>query len=410
MQGLSVKDMMDRLREHWPAAMATVLVLLLSLLLSAWFPAWLCVLLVALIWSLSILMAGQPGRSFEGDGPLSTKGDGKASQDLDQALWDLVLEIDQLMVTEITELRELVQQAVNLVSHGAGNLRQSFENLSTASEEQQALVLRLVGGLSVKTGSTGEMIDLNTFMLENSRVMNDHVQMLIDVSKHSVEVAHQVDDLSNQMGQIFSLLDSAKHIAGQTNLLALNAAIEAARAGEAGRGFAVVAQEVRKLSRDSDKFNEEIRHLVEQANRVFAHTREIVSRMASQDMNASIDAKGSVDEMMVQVRQMSQVIEEGLQQVSGGMARVQQSVGDAVRLLQFEDITTQVLERAGHRIDFMDRFIAELRQLPLVEPAHSRLQLEDSRRRLEALRSQLRESAHRPVHQKSMEEGEIELF
>ncbi|EHQ51722.1 methyl-accepting chemotaxis sensory transducer [Ectothiorhodospira sp. PHS-1] len=314
------------------------------------------------------------------------------------------------MVSEIDELRELVRQAGNLVSHAAGDLRQSFENLSATSQEQQILILRLVGGMSGQGDGATEMIDINNFMHENSRVMNDHVKMLIDVSKHSVEVAHQVDDLSSQMEQIFSLLDSAKHIAGQTNLLALNAAIEAARAGEAGRGFAVVAQEVRKLSRDSDKFNEEIRTLVEQANRVFAYTREIVGRMASQDMNASIDAKGSVDEMMVQVRQMNQVMEEGLQRVSAGASSVQQNVGDAVRLLQFEDITAQVLERAVRRIDFMERFVAELRQLPLDEPGHSRSQLQDSRTRLEALRSQLRDAAHRPVHQKSMEEGEIELF
>ncbi|MCG5512945.1 methyl-accepting chemotaxis protein [Ectothiorhodospira shaposhnikovii] len=409
MQGLSVKDVMDDLRRHWPAALVSVVILLVLVLLPAWLPAWLAVLLVALTWPVSMIMTGRPGASPAVDE--SHAGDrGEASADHDQALWSLVLEIDQLMVSEIDELRELVRQAGNLVSHAAGDLRQSFENLSVTSQEQQALILRLVGGFSGKVDADGDMIDLNNFMHENSRVMNDHVQMLIDVSKHSVEVAHQVDDLSSQMEQIFSLLDSAKHIAGQTNLLALNAAIEAARAGEAGRGFAVVAQEVRKLSRDSDKFNEEIRSLVEQASRVFAYTREIVGRMASQDMNASIDAKGSVDEMMAQVRKMNRVMEEGLQRVSSGVTSVHQNVGDAVRLLQFEDITAQVLERAVRRIDFMERFVAELRQLPLAEPGHSRSQLQDSRTRLEALRSQLRDAAHRPVHQKSMEEGEIELF
>nr|WP_242472420.1 methyl-accepting chemotaxis protein [Ectothiorhodospira mobilis] len=230
------------------------------------------------------------------------------------------------------------------------------------------------------------------------------------MGKHSVEVAHQVDDLATLMGQIFELLDSAKHIAGQTNLLALNAAIEAARAGEAGRGFAVVAQEVRKLSRDSDRFNEQIREHVEKASQLFGHTRDVVGRMASQDMNTSISAKGSMDEMMNQVQQLNQRISRGLDEMSQQAQQVQDSVNAAVRLLQFEDITRQVLERAQMRIDFMERFVAELRQLPLVEPGRSRNQVEQARARLESLREELRQAAHKPVQQTSMGGGEIELF
>ncbi|MCG5493752.1 methyl-accepting chemotaxis protein [Ectothiorhodospira variabilis] len=212
------------------------------------------------------------------------------------------------------------------------------------------------------------------------------------------------------MSEIFGLLDSAKHIAGQTNLLALNAAIEAARAGEAGRGFAVVAQEVRKLSQDSDQFNEQIRAQVEQANRLFGHAREVVGRMASQDLNTSITAKGSMDEMMEQLQKLNQSLAEGLDHMSGVAERVQQNVDAAVRLLQFEDIAGQVLDRAHTRIDFMERFVSELRQLPMVEPERSQQQLEQARGRLKALREELRDAAHRPVNQKSMDEGDIELF
>jgi len=204
-------------------------------------------------------------------------------------------------------------------------------------------------------------------------------------------------------------LESAKRIARQTNLLALNAAIEAARAGEAGRGFAVVAQEVRKLSQDASEFNDQIRQQVEQAQLVFADTRDIVGTMASQDMNASITAKGAMDEMIVQVQGLNSMVADGLDQLTHVVGRVQLNVDTAVRLLQFEDITRQVLEQAKMRIDFMDRFVAELRQIPLGQvrsPEH----IDEARLRLESLREDLIAAAHRPVSQKSMHEGDIELF
>ncbi|SEP72437.1 methyl-accepting chemotaxis protein [Ectothiorhodospira magna] len=407
MPGWSATATRDKLMGHWPAMVVSVLVLMLSLPFSHLLPTWVWVLLVVLVWPLWIL------RQTDSEHPASRDSGNQqlmpASRDQDRELWSLVVEIDAMMATEIAELRELVTQTGSLVEQAAVDLRASFESLSSASAHQQRLVTGLVGGFSGGKDQK-QIIDMNAFMQENARVMNEHVQMLIDMSKHSVEVAHQVDDLSQQMDDIFSLLDSAKHIAGQTNLLALNAAIEAARAGESGRGFAVVAQEVRKLSQDSDKFNEQIRGLVEQANRVFAYTRDIVGRMASQDMNASIDAKGSVDDMMRQVNMLNQTVEDGLNQIADVVGDVGRNVGDAVRLLQFEDIASQVLERAVRRINFMERFVAELRQLPMVEPDHSRRQLEEARGRLERLRQELKDAAHRPVHQKSMDEGDIELF
>ncbi|MCX7946944.1 MAG: methyl-accepting chemotaxis protein, partial [Hydrogenophilus sp.] len=179
------------------------------------------------------------------------------------------------------------------------------------------------------------------------------------MSKHSIKVAHQIDDLSAQMEHIFEQLDGAKRIARQTNLLALNAAIEAARAGEAGRGFAVVAQEVRKLSQDAAEFNDLIRSQIERAQQVFAETRTIVGQMASQDMSASISAKGAMDEMILQVQRLNRQMDEGLQELNQIVDRLQANVDAAIRLLQFEDITRQVLERAEIRLGLIERFISE---------------------------------------------------
>lgn len=60
MLGLSVTDVMNGLRPHWPAALLSVVMLLL-VLVPAWVPGWLGMVLVMLFWPLSILMAGRAG-------------------------------------------------------------------------------------------------------------------------------------------------------------------------------------------------------------------------------------------------------------------------------------------------------------------------------------------------------------
>ncbi|MCF1183692.1 methyl-accepting chemotaxis protein [Marichromatium gracile] len=398
---------MSKLKPYWPPLALGLVVLLQQVLLPGLIPPWLGTLLLALGWAGTLwwtLRPGQPPARQE-----STPEYARA----DRELWELVREIDALIVPEMAELRELIGQVDGLVEQASSDLQASFQGLSDTSKTQQDLVMRLVQGMSGgEDDAAGEVahIDMNVFLEENSRLLEENVARLIDMGKHSVQVVHQIEDLSAQIDGIFTGLDGATKIARQTNLLALNAAIEAARAGESGRGFSVVAQEVRKLSMDSAAFTEQIRGQVEQTQGFFADTHAIVARMASQDMNASITAKGAMDDMIEQVQLLNQNVSSGLEQLTAIVDRIQVSVADAVRLLQFQDIAHQVMMRAQVRIDFMERFAAELRQLPLIEPSSSGDELAAARVRLEQLRGELEQTAHRSVTQQSMDEGEIELF
>lgn len=398
----------SRLRRFWPALILNSLLLLLALLVPAWLPAWLVALLPPLAWLANIL--------FDAPDPATQASEQRTdvvalaeTRRWDQEIWSLVVDVDDLIRSEIQELREMVNQTLGLIANAVNDLQQSFTGMLHESESQQTLVNRLMQGEHA-AGHGEQHIDINDFLQENSALLSENVERLIIMGKNSIEVAHQVDDLSEQMDGIFTLLDNANSIARQTNLLALNAAIEAARAGEQGRGFAVVAQEIRKLSQNSAQFNEQIRQQVQQSQRIFATTRDIVGNMASQDMSTSINAKGKMDEMTTKVQALNTMVATGIDEMGVVVERLRENVNAALRLLQFEDIVRQVLERADKRIAFLDRFASELRQLPLAQRDETGEQVDAAKHRLETLRNEVAAAAHRAVSQQSMDAGELELF
>lgn len=71
-------------------------------------------------------------------------------------------------------------------------------------------------------------------------------------------LARDINQLNTRATEVNEIVSIIHDVADQTNLLALNAAIEAARAGESGRGFAVVADEVRRLAKRTAEATVEI--------------------------------------------------------------------------------------------------------------------------------------------------------
>ncbi|MGQ9830378.1 MAG: methyl-accepting chemotaxis protein [Thermochromatium sp.] len=404
---IRVGTILETLKIHWPPLLLGMMVLLQVLLLPGLAPSWLGIGLMIAIWPLWLSVQERQPVVGDGDQMMASGVIPRTGGAEERAFWDAVLETDRLFAPLIQELKDLVRQARDLISHAINDLHHSFSGLFDESKAQQQLVMSLVGKIELE--EKGTLIDIDDFLAANSRLLSQNIERLIEMSKHSISVAHQIDDLSAQIEHIFDQLDGAKRIARQTNLLALNAAIEAARAGEAGRGFAVVAQEVRKLSQDAAEFNDQIRRQIEQTQSFFAETREIVGHMASQDLNTSITAKGSMDEMTAQVQRLNARMSAGLDELNRIVDRIQTNVGAAVRLLQFEDITRQVLERAELRITLVERFVTELRSIPLGE-LRSPEAIEQARIRLNALHADLLATAHCAVSQTSMDEGEIEFF
>ncbi|HPD05935.1 MAG TPA: methyl-accepting chemotaxis protein, partial [Spirochaetota bacterium] len=188
---------------------------------------------------------------------------------------------------EIGSIATSIKTLTSKISAVIGQIKNSSEELSTASEQMSAGISALSDVASNQSASTQEITatieeisaNLDSIVIntkEESKslsLFSTHLQELSQsifsfllIMEESLNRTQTISSEAQQ-GQVAlqqmntsmkKIVDSShgianvaqiiRGIADQVNLLALNAAIEAARAGEAGRGFAVVADEITKLA------------------------------------------------------------------------------------------------------------------------------------------------------------------
>jgi methyl-accepting chemotaxis protein len=188
-----------------------------------------------------------------------------AAGDLTVAIDDIGNDYAKLQAdfnTAVEALNGVIQaiaESTSIVNDSAGNISEATNNLSKRTEQQAAALEETAAALdeitaTVKTASerAGEARE----MVAETKTSTGRSGAIV---RDAVAAMNRIEDSSNRIGQIISVIDE---IAFQTNLLALNAGVEAARAGEAGRGFAVVAQEVRELAQRSANAAKEIKTLI----------------------------------------------------------------------------------------------------------------------------------------------------
>jgi len=335
--------------------------------------------------------------------------DDRLNRSIDQYASGLDSCTNQEIVTIQTELGQLKTVIADAVVTMSG----SFNGLHTLTSEQSGLVHSLMNNLG-EASENEEGLNFSKFARETDKVLGLFIDHILDISKQSMEMVGVITDLGEHMAKVEKLLTDVQGIADQTNLLALNAAIEAARAGEAGRGFAVVADEVRNLSRNSDKFSEEIRVVVNASKKNINLAHEMIEKMASKDMNVAITSKANINTMMTDIAKMNDAIETKIVEVSGLTDQIEASVGDAVRGLQFEDMARQMVEFLDLNILHFQAMSDEVRiGLGVFKTGGSSTwvgDLEQGVSRLNEMKLQWSAREKKAVSQSSMDEGEIELF
>ncbi|WP_367154862.1 methyl-accepting chemotaxis protein [Methylomonas sp. HYX-M1] len=313
----------------------------------------------------------------------------------------------QVYFDELHKLKFIVADAVATMSN-------SFNTLHRLTSGQSQIVHALLKDLEGGNSESDATMTFQQFTEETDLVLGYFIEHILQISKQSMEMVGVINDVGSHMSQIEKLLGDVQKIADQTNLLALNAAIEAARAGEAGRGFAVVADEVRTLSKHSDKFSEEIRTVVVSSKHNIHLAQSMIEVMASKDMNLAISSKAKIGKMMADIAVINDKVSRSVAEVSEITEKVESSVNDAVRSLQFEDMSRQLIECLQQNLQHLralsDEIEIGISVFKTSDPAEWEKQLNDGTDRMKAMKQEWRSTQNTVVTQNSVAEGEIELF
>ena len=295
----------------------------------------------------------------------------------------------------------------NILRDAVEEMSNSFSGINEKTNRQQATLSEL---LQRADGSEASGNDFQHFLKEVDITLQNFVDLIVKTSRNSMDMVYMIDDVNQKMEHAETLLSDMGQIADQTNLLALNAAIEAARAREAGRGFAVVADEVRALSIKSNDFSESIRGVILSSKEKINKAKKIISDMASQDMNSAIVSKEKVSVTMAGLEQLNDSINAGINNVEILTTQVDHDTGAAIRSLQFEDITNQVITLC---MDENLRVLESLEEVctPLADDENDEKNSYEATTQLfidqEAF---LQHKKSKPALQENVAEGEIELF
>ncbi len=315
-------------------------------------------------------------------------------------------ELDALRNRLSTEGQALAQPSLtemarvgDLLHEATGKLLSSFSNINAHIQAQRDHAIAILDAMQGKGDQGG--INFNAFVAETSQTLESFVDNIVGTSKTAVGLVETMDTINTQVSSVLNILGEIESISKQTNLLALNAAIEAARAGEAGRGFAVVADEVRALSQRTNQFSSEIRSHMDGVHDSLRHAQSDIQAVASMDMNFALQSKQRVQDTMVKLEKVNQGTGSIAMAIDGHAEQVAHEVNNAVTALQFQDVTSQILEQVRVGVE-------QLRDLMMDLPVPSGTATGAASASTAV--GNVAGSRDATVAQKNMQSGDIELF
>ena len=220
----------------------------------------------------------------------------------------------------IAVFRPRVEAMLKTVGEQAVSMRSTAGTLFSASSKTSQ---RADGAVDTSNEASvnveiaaGAAEELAASVAEISRQLAQTNSVVNTAVHEAASTNTQIGSLAQAAQKIGDVVKLIQDVAGQTNLLALNATIEAARAGEAGRGFAVVASEVKSLAVQTARATEDI-------------SAQIVAVQVS--TNAAVEAIARISGRMKEISEYTSSAATSVQQQHAATSEISQNVMSAAQ-------------------------------------------------------------------------------
>ncbi|MCC5880589.1 MAG: methyl-accepting chemotaxis protein [Idiomarina sp.] len=199
------------------------------------------------------------------------------------------------VATAAMQLAQTAQRNESLIAQ-----QESETDQGAAAIEQMSMTVQEVASHTVQAADVASIAERE--FEQGEREVNANQLAINSLADEVASAADVIGQLSNDAGEIGTVLEVIQSIAEQTNLLALNAAIEAARAGEHGRGFAVVADEVRNLATRTQDSTRQIDAIIERVQAGAGQAVEVMKR-GNQQATTSVEQARRTGESLQTINQ-----------------------------------------------------------------------------------------------------------
>ena len=266
------------------------------------------------------------------------------------------------------QLRDTIQHVTETSDHveeGSSTLKQSVEQLTTASNQVSSAIQEIASNTALITaGATPnrvavehitaqiadisnvtklvseEAVNATTVAVQGNKVIQKSVagiELINETAKMSLAKTEQMNSRSTEVSQITKIISN---ISDQINLLALNAAIEAARAGEYGKGFAVVADEIRKLAEQSANSASNITTLINEmqkdSNESVLAINNVVTKIEQESVTiySAGETFSTISNLVDDMKNEIQSVTFTLQEIAAGSHQMLETTNSTVQSLE----------------------------------------------------------------------------
>lgn len=212
------------------------------------------------------------------------------------------------------EIKFYIEQLLKI----AQNVEESSSGIYNAASDATSVAGVVSGRHEDLTNTILEVSEASTNVLDKLDEGQGELTFIRDLSNDTIKISeimhHDMNNLSDVIGEMTKVIEEINAISTQTNLLSLNASIEAARAGEAGRGFAVVADEIRSLADQTKELTTNMGQFIESVRTASSKSVESVEQ--------AIDALKSVNEKIADVWEINEQNEKHVADITNSISNL----------------------------------------------------------------------------------------